>query len=252
MNTNPVPESYGRRPSGEGTGSGLGYIIRPDPPCPYSEGEAHFIFAVQNYSLLRSPAADIIGGYNYDLPGIPMADNILLPHRRSVRLYEFDYSHPGAYFITILAINRSHIFGKINGDQIELSPLGQIVDHEWHRLELRFPQLQMGAWAVMPNHVHGIIFITAIESGSRPKLADGLRTTTEKFGSPVSGSIPTIIRSYKSSVTQQFQWLTRNNSSRVWHRGYYDHVIRDEDDLENVQNYILNNPLKWSIDENNT
>ena len=166
-------------------------------------------------------------------------------YRRSVRLKEYDYSQPGAYFITILASDRSHIFGKIADDQVQLSEIGRIVKHEWLRVEKRFPHVQLGAWIIMPNHFHGIVNLIETETNIHPSNGRAL----EHFGSPVSGSIPTIIRSFKSSVTQQYQLLTQNYSTKIWHRGYYDHVIRDEEDLENTHNYILNNPFKWIEDE---
>jgi REP element-mobilizing transposase RayT len=170
--------------------------------------------------------------------------------RRSVRLKEYDYSQPGAYFITILAADRSCIFGTISDDQVQLSGLGRIIEHEWLRLEKRFPYVQLGAWIIMPNHFHGIVNIIETTTNIHPTNGRANGTAVEHFGSPVSGSIPTIIRSFKSSVTQQYQLLTLNYSTKIWHRGYYDHIIRDEIDLENTHSYILNNPFKWSDDEN--
>ena len=170
-------------------------------------------------------------------------------NRRSVRLKEYDYSQPGAYFITILAADRSHIFGKIVDDQVQLSEIGRIVEHEWLRLETRFSHVHLGVWIVMPNHFHGIVNLIETETNIHSSGGRAYVTALEHFGSPVSGSIPTIIRSFKSSVTQQYQLLTLNYSTKIWHRGYYDHIIRDEIDLENTHNYILNNPYKWSEDE---
>ncbi len=101
----------------------------------------------------------------------------------------------------------------------------------------------------MPNHFHGIVTIVETETNIHSSGERAECTALEHFGSPVSGLIPTIIRSFKSSATQQYQLLTRNYSDKIWHRGYYDHVIRVEEDLENTHNYILNNPVKWLEDK---
>jgi len=172
------------------------------------------------------------------------------PIRRSVRLKEFDYSQPGAYFITIVTINRESLFGTIKGDQVNLSDLGRIVESEWQRLEKRFRTIQLGVWVVMPNHFHGIIIISETENSWR-KVENGVNSSAvEHFGSPVSGSIATIVRSFKSSVTQRYQWAAQSSTTKVWQRGFYDHVIRSEEDYGNVHDYIVNNPIKWSEDEN--
>lgn len=180
----------------------------------------------------------------------PLTNQSKHPSRRSVRLKEFDYSQPGGYFITIVTINRESLFGSIKGDQVNLSDLGRIVDYEWQRLEKRFRFIQLGAWVVMPNHFHGIIHIIETESSWR-KVENGVHPAAlEHFGSPVSGSIATIVRSFKSSVTQRYQWATQSSTPKVWQRGFYDHIIRSEEDYGNIHDYIVNNPIKWSEDEN--
>ncbi|HWR66465.1 MAG TPA: transposase [Bellilinea sp.] len=142
------------------------------------------------------------------------------------------------------------LFGSIKENLVKLSDLGRIAENEWQRLEKRFQYIQLGARIIMPNHVHGIITINFNEANLLQKKNGVNRAGIEQFGSPVAGSIATIVRSYKSLVTQRYQWFTQSRFAKVWQRGFYDHVIRSEKDMENVENYILNNPIKWSEDEN--
>jgi len=81
------------------------------------------------------------------------------PRRRSIRLEGFNYSQPGAYFITVVTLNRACMFGTILVDQVNLNPIGRLVESEWQRLEQRFSHIQLGSWLVMPNHIHGIIHL---------------------------------------------------------------------------------------------
>ena len=172
------------------------------------------------------------------------------PRRRSIRLEGFDYSQPGAYFITAVTLNRACMFETIFVDQVNLNPIGRLVESEWQRLEQRFSHIQLGSWIVMPNHIHGIIHLIQSEIVQQPFENADLLKPLEQFGSPIPGYIPTIIRSFKSSVTQQHQNLYRDYSTKIWQRNYYDHIIRGESDLENIHDYILDNPRKWTEDEN--
>ena len=125
-----------------------------------------------------------------------------------------------------------------------------MIESEWQHLEQRFSHIQLGSWIVMPNHIHGIIHLIQSEIVQQPFENADLLKPLEQFGSPIPGYIPTIIRSFKSSVTQQHQNLYRDYSTKIWQRNYYDHIIRGESDLENIHDYILDNPRKWTEDEN--
>lgn len=202
-------------------------------------------------------------------------------HRRSIRLKDFDYSQPGAYFITLLAWQRENLFGQLakSGD-INLSPIGDIISVEWVRLEKRFRALELDEWVIMPNHLHGIIFLTESSKGTEENCNSQAQSgspvplpAVERYGVPVRGSIPTIIRSFKSSVTQQVQRMVDrqevqrarhagiNDSAtsagafsfleKVWHRNYYEHVIRDEIELDFIRLYIKDNPRRWAEDDEN-
>ena len=128
-------------------------------------------------------------------------------HRRSIRLPGYDYSQPGEYFVTICAYERRNLFGQIENGKIQLSPIGQVLEREWLRLPDRFPFLHPAPFVVMPNHFHGILMIEDIAEGrgtpspSGPRRAPADPEFAKAFRKPVGGSIPTIVRSFKASVT---------------------------------------------------
>ncbi|BAY07544.1 transposase [Calothrix sp. NIES-2098] len=183
-------------------------------------------------------------------------------HRRSIRLPGYDYTQIAAYFTTICTYKKQCWFGDVINGEILHNQLGIIVHHFWQALPRRFSHIQLDAFVVMPNHVHGILIIT--DSGARqpqsfPSVenftdAVPLQNTnirkTEQFGKPVSGSIPTVIRSFKSAVTKRINLMRKTPYPPVWQRDYYERIIR-EDGLDNVRQYIINNPLQWAEDEEN-
>jgi len=199
----------------------------------------------------------------------PINDKISdLHHRRSIRLKEYDYSQPGAYFITICTHQRDHLFGEIVDGVMQLNEFGQIAQEEWMKTALIRGEIELGEFVIMPNHFHGIIWIvdgrgTARRRGAaccrgtaRRAPTGGLGETSadftpthEQFGKPVVGSIPTIVRAFKSAVSRRINLARCTPGKPVWQRNYWEHIIRDEKDLTNAQAYILNNPAQWENDE---
>lgn len=175
--------------------------------------------------------------------------------RRSIRLPGYDYSQEGGYFVTLCASGRACLFGGIIAGEMQLNTIGQMAEKEWKRLERRFPHIELDEFVVMPNHVHGIIFIMgrgAADTGSDDSSAILRRAPTrEQFGHPVEGSIPTIIRSYKAAVAYRYNRINGCSGNPVWQRNYYEHVLRNERDLDAVRRYIRNNPLQWHLDREN-
>jgi putative transposase len=106
-------------------------------------------------------------------------------------------------------------------------------------------ELHEDEFVVMPNHVHGIVWLVE-NVGARHR-----RAPTEKFGKPVSGSIPTIIRAYKSAVTYSINKSQNSRGSVLWQRNYYEHVIRNERELDLIAKYIHYNPFNWQVDRDN-
>ena len=193
----------------------------------------------------------------------------------SIRLQGYDYSQPGIYFITIVTHNRQCSFGNIIDDEMMLNEFGVLVKNEWLKTGIIRPNIVIDAFVVMPNHLHGIIIITdnddeysrdtGMETGthsetdtvSESKTKTGTKTI-EQFGKPTKNSIPTIVRLFKSTTTKQINQLRRDTLQRVsttpmqplWQRNYYEHIIRNEIELNRIRQYIIDNPKKWKTDEN--
>jgi putative transposase len=180
--------------------------------------------------------------------------------RRSIRLKDYDYSMPGEYFVTICTYNKECLFGDMVGEEMRLNKLGKIVQEEWLRTTEIRTDVELDEFIIMPNHVHGII--TLIEpvgaNGNSPQncnpsndwayIDTPLQKT--KFCSP-SKTIGAIIRGFKSAVTKHINELRSTPGIPIWQRGYYEHIIRTEKDLQNTREYIINNPLKWSFEKDN-
>ncbi|UCH11078.1 MAG: transposase [Fidelibacterota bacterium] len=162
--------------------------------------------------------------------------------RRSIRLKEFDYTQSGAYYVTICSHAWESLFGKVVGDEVELSTFGRIVDEEWVNNATIRPYVELDNYVIMPNHIHGIVMIIAGRGTTRRA------PTKERFGKPVSGSLPTIIRAFKSAATKQINRLRDTPGQRVWQRNYYEHIIRNDKDLNRIREYIASNPMKWQSD----
>ena len=139
---------------------------------------------------------------------------------------------------------------------MKLNKFGLVAKQEWERLKRRFPNVELGAFIIMPNHMHGIIVIIS-GRGTAENLKDldnepSCRAPTrEGFQKPVKGSIPTIIHSYKSAVAYRINFMRRTQGFPVWQRNYYEHVIRNEQDLKNKTDYIEANPVLWDEDDEN-
>src|SRR5258708_23995621 len=157
-------------------------------------------------------------------------------HRRSVRIRGANYAEPGAYFVTICADQRRTIFGRIEEGQVILTPLGEIVRECWVGIPQHFPNATLKEFVVMPNHLHGIIVLGARHAvaasvvGARFSVqglqvqtlkpdavpSDETTRTPESFQKPVRGSIPTIIRSFKSAVSHETRMKLSRASANIW------------------------------------
>ncbi|MBM4462172.1 MAG: transposase [Chloroflexi bacterium] len=167
-------------------------------------------------------------------------------HRRSIRLKNYDYSQAGAYFITVCTQGRECLFGGIADGEVRMNEYGEIVHQEWLQAAILRPSVELDAFVVMPNHVHGIV---VLRDGGRGTLQRA--PTLERFGKPTSSSIPTIVRLFKSVSTRRINATRQTPGAAVWQRNYYEHVIRNENELKEIREYIMNNPLKWELDEEN-
>lgn len=147
--------------------------------------------------------------------------------------------------MTICTQNRECLLGETVDGEIQLNVYGKVVQKEWLNTAAIRPYVYVDTFVIMPNHFHGILFI----------MDDGRGTTrrapTRIFGKPEIGSLPTIVRAFKSAVTKRINILRNTPGIPCWQRNYYEHVIRDEYDLNNTRQYILDNPANWETDENN-
>lgn len=167
-----------------------------------------------------------------------------LHHRRSVRLPGHDYSQAGGYFLTICAAERLCFFGEILGDVMSLSDEGRIVKEEWQRTAEVQPNVVWDAFVVMPNHMHGILIITAPARG----VSQYAPTTSNHILRSPSQTVGAIVRGFKAATTKRVNILWDTISVLVWQRNYYEHIVRHDDDLDRIRRYIANNPLRWALD----
>lgn len=208
-------------------------------------------------------------------------------HRRSIRLKGFDYTQEGAYFVTICTQNQACLFGDIVNGQMRLNDVGTIADICWRAIPEHFPRVVLDVFVIMPNHVHGIIWIgpgnranvgakdvgISANLGAKDvgisdnvgakdmEISDNVgaknfsplpprlsQRGASAFRSP-SKTVGSIVRGFKIGVTK---WVRSNkNFYTVWQRNYYEHIIRNETALNRLRQYIADNPAHWADDQEN-
>lgn len=154
-------------------------------------------------------------------------------HRRSIRLRGYDYRQAGAYFVTISTYQYAPIFGEIADDAMRLNAYGQIVAEDWHWLADHHESVELDAFVIMPNHLHGIIVITNGEGGSRT-------ARTKPLGR--------LIGAFKTVSTKHINEWRETPGATLWHRNYYEHIIRNATDLDRIREYIATNTARWLDD----
>ena len=180
-------------------------------------------------------------------------------HRRSIRLKGYDYAQPGAYFVTIVTQDRACLFGAVADGEVQLNNAGQIAKAAWDELPARFPSVRLDAFIVMPNHVHGIIMVGAqfIAPQKTPPTNVGAQfiVPPDGFGATNPGVMnhaPTLgemVRAYKAASTRLIRQA--GTTDFAWQRNYYEHVVRDEESLNRIRQYVLDNPARWAFDHEN-
>ncbi len=165
-------------------------------------------------------------------------------HRRSIRLQGYDYTQNGAYFITICTHEKQCTFGHITDGQMQLNTWGDRVRLCWEEIGQHFPHTSTDAFVIMPNHVHGII---VIQNNDHEDITSHAPAQPRQFAKPVAGSLSTIIGAFKSAITKRIN-QTRKDRIPIWQGRYYEHIIRNDDDLQRIQAYIETNPQRWADD----
>jgi putative transposase len=195
-------------------------------------------------------------------------------HRRSIRRKGYDYARPGAYFVTICAQGSECLFGQIVSGQMHMNDVGQMVHEAWHAMPRHYAGIEVDVFVVMPNHVHGIIRLVGAGPRARPgggqpqgvapttpsARPDAGRGVCPRVGQP-RGAAPTlalsdVVHRFKSLTTVRFrQGVVEERqpplAGRLWQRNYFEHIIRNDRDLERVREYVAANPLRWSTDREN-
>jgi putative transposase len=185
----------------------------------------------------------------------------------SARLQTWDYKWAGAYFVTTCTKDRACYFGDITDGIVSLSPAGLLADVFWHEIKHHTTNIELGAFVVMPNHIHGILILhdkksscsdVSVETGHalslQPDTTDTLGDSdaivpnigTSRQRNPGKNSISSIVGAYKSAVKKH---ANRLDIPLVWQPRFHDHIIRDANAYERITAYIITNPAQWADDE---
>lgn len=153
------------------------------------------------------------------------------PRHSSLRLKGYDYTQPGAYFVTICTKNRQCLLGEIVGGVVQLNESGRIVAETWQWLERQYTYVELDAWVIMPNHLHGIIVITDGDIQRKP--------------------LGNLVGAFKTVSAREINQLRQMSGCPVWQRDFYDRINRNDRSLQRIRQYIADNPLKWHEDADN-
>jgi len=166
--------------------------------------------------------------------------------RHSLRLKDYGYDSPGAYFVTTCAYRRQNIFGEIEDGVMRRNRFGEIVSECFVAVPEHCGVALIDELIVMPNHVHGIVIIRDV--GARHAVPG---PSSRRFGKPAAASLAAIVGSFKSATTKRINQLRRTPGAHVWQRNYYEHVVRGDDSLNRIREYIAGNPARWDVDREN-
>ena len=200
-------------------------------------------------------------------------------HRCSIRLEGYDYSRSGAYFVTICVKNKENSLGKIIDGEMILSEIGKIAEKCWNEIPIHYPCVQLDKYVIMPNHIHGILkiidndYVWVENVGVKNVGAENLqplRPQTQKninmgienfqplhqlqskinqYQMIIPKSLGSIVRGFKIGVTK---WCNHQKYKHfAFQRNYHEHIVRNENELNRIREYIINNPLQWQFDREN-
>ncbi|SHJ86689.1 REP element-mobilizing transposase RayT [Geosporobacter subterraneus DSM 17957] len=171
-----------------------------------------------------------------------------LPRRKNLRLKNYDYSQPGYYFVTICTENRRNLLCNIVGNDAPVVPseIGNEIIQCWENISLLYENVKTDGFCIMPNHIHGIIVIEDTKPQPLSEKTYGFQSA-ERRG---RRSLPDIIKDFKSVTARQYNKLVEIEfRNTLWQKSYYEHIIRNELELQEIREYIVNNPVKWVEDE---
>ncbi|MFV1872586.1 MAG: transposase [Oleiphilus sp.] len=180
-------------------------------------------------------------------------------HRRSIRLKTYDYSQPNTYFVTICSQHRACLFGGIQDGKMFLNNPGLMTIKWFQKLPIKFLNLQCDEFICMPNHIHLIIHITELDTqlcvGTHPRVRP-IKKCELPYNDQTNTNtnIPTIVQWYKTMTTNEYICGVKQNgwpsfNGKLWQRNYWEHVIRNENELNQIREYIQTNPISWEQDK---
>lgn len=199
-------------------------------------------------------------------------------HRRSVRLKDYDYAQSGAYFVTVVTHGRKCLFGEIVNAETRLNDAGRTIERWWFELNNKFRTVETDEFVIMPNHFHGIVVIVGADLCVGPG-SEGTHAgvplqgtypvrSVSRRGAPMCAPVftpqnmthraplPAIVRWFKTMTTNEYLRGVKTSGwapfqGQLWQRNYYEHVIRDEESLNRLRQYIHDNPARWEFDREN-
>ena len=176
----------------------------------------------------------------------------------SARLPGYDYSTPGYYFLTVCTHDRGHLFGEIDNGKMNLNEYGIIVRDEWDKSFAIRRELVRDEFVVMPNHFHGIVQIVVVDVGTHGRAS--LRRRRRNAESPLQfgvayrapKSVSSFMGGVKSAITKRINQTRNTPGARTLQYRFHDHIIRNENELFRIRQYIRNNPINWELDKINS
>nr|NQU91269.1 hypothetical protein [Bacteroidota bacterium] len=204
-------------------------------------------------------------------------------HRRSIRLKGYDYSQAGLYFITICVKDRACLFGEIKNGEMILNDAGEMVEKWYFELENKYPDKKCHEMVVMPNHFHCIIENAPLtdemptmdntpamdahvgtslrgrpQNDGRNEIDGNKQQSTDSpYGmdnQKYNVTIGDAMDWFKTMTTNEYIRGVKNNNwqrfkQKLWHRNYWEHIIRNEQSYNRISEYIINNPKNWKDDK---
>ncbi len=173
-----------------------------------------------------------------------------MPNRRSIRLQKYDYTHTGAYFVTICTQNQKRLFGDVSDKHMTLNNAGRMVQMIWNELPEKYHGVETDAFQIMPNHVHGVVVL--VGANGQPRGTNG-----QPRGVAPTMSLPDVVHRFKSMTTKRYTDAVKTAAwppfpGRLWQRNYYERIIRNENELNRIRKYITGNPVTRDTDRENT
>jgi len=172
--------------------------------------------------------------------------------RKLNRLRKFDYNQQGYYYLTICTKNRAKFFAEVSDNNIALSRIGKIANKFWIAIPEHFQNIELDEYIIMPEHIHGIIIVN--NDAGNADLPSFKYVSPQCSPNPKGNDsnrskmlISKIIHGFKSSATREIR-KQFPDCDFEWQKSYYDHIIRDSNDLDRIREYITDNPRNWKTD----